>query len=577
MKLIEALTLLQTAQPEDAAFPVALICGFTPRPLLTFLAAHLQMQLPGRRIEVREGLFGDLIGNLERYLREPCGTAALILEWADMDSRLGWREHGGWGRARVGDICAVAGRMLDIVRDRLAGASEAGVIAVALPTVPAAPVEPSPGWLYGELQSRLDELAASFAGRLSSFSHLRFVNPFRLATLSPLQQRLDVKTSAQAGFPYRLPHADVLASLLARALLPPAPLKGIITDLDDTLWAGILGEAGLEGVAWDLSHHAAHHGAYQQMLQSLADSGVLVAVASKNDPALARSALQRPDLLLRADSVFPVDVHWGPKSQSVARILKTWNISADSVVFVDDSALELAEVQTAHPAIQCRLFGGDPNQVAELIGELADLLGKPSETKEDSLRLSSLRASAELADASGGIESLEQVLAGADGVLTIKPLSDPPDSRALELVNKTNQFNLNGRRFQEADWLRYLRSPGHLVWMASYADRFGPLGKICVLAGRLLSGGVLHVDTWVLSCRAFGRRIEYAMPGFLFARHSLSRIHFHFVPTERNGPIQDVLRTLTAAPPAGEAVAGELVLDAADFEQRSLPWFVRIE
>jgi FkbH-like protein len=571
MKLIEALSLLQKAGPEDSLFPVALICGFTSQPLLTFLAAHLQSRLPGRRVDVREGRFGDLIGNLERYLREPCGTAAVVLEWADLDSRLGWRQHGGWGRARINDICDVAGGKLDVIRDLLAGASGSGIIAVALPSLPAAPVVPVPGWQYGVLESRLDALAASFAARLSSIPHLRLVSPSRLAALSAPHQRLDVRTSAQAGFPYQLPHTDVLASLLAEVLHPPAPLKGIITDLDNTLWAGILGEVGIDGVAWDLEHHAAHHGAYQQMLQSLADSGVLIAVASKNDPALVRSALGRPDLLLRFDSVFPVDVHWGPKSQSVARILKAWNIAADSVIFIDDSALELAEVQNAHPAIHCRSFGDDPNQVAVLVAELADLCGKPSDSKEDSLRLNSLRAGAELAAATGGVESLEQVLAGAEGVLTVVPLSDPPDPRALELVNKTNQFNLNGQRFNEADWLRYLRSPDHFVWMASYADRFGPLGKICVLAGRL-TGGVLHVDTWVLSCRAFGRRIEYAMLGSLLERHSLSRIHFHFAATERNGPIQDLFRDLTGAPPAEE-----IVVDAAGFEQRRLPWFMRVE
>ena len=571
MKLIEALAVLQKAGPEDSPFPVALICGFTAQPLLTFLAAHLQSRLPGRRVEAREGRFGDLIGNLERYLREPCGAAAVVLDWADLDSRLGWRQHGGWGRALVPDIGNVVARKLDLIRDLLMGASGAGIIAVALPSVPPAPVEPVPGWQYGELESRLDEMVGSFAARLSPVPHLRLVNPSRLAALSAAHQRLDVRTLLQAGFPYRLPHTDALAGLLAELLHPPAPLKGIVTDLDNTLWAGILGEAGIDGVAWDLDHHAAHHGAYQQMLQSLADSGVLVAVASKNDPALVRSALARPDLLLRAGSVFPVDVHWGPKSQSVARILQAWNIAADSVLFIDDSALELAEVQNAYPAIHCRSFGDDPSQVAALVAELADLFGKPSDSKEDSLRLDSLRAGAELAAATAGAESLEQVLAGAEGVLTIVSLSNPPDPRALELVNKTNQFNLNGRRIGEADWLRYLGSPGHLAWMASYADRFGPLGKICVLAGRL-TGGVLDVDTWVLSCRAFGRRIEYAMLGALFERHSLARIRFHFAATERNGPLQDLLRDLTGAPPAGE-----IVLDAAGFEARRLAWFLRVE
>jgi FkbH-like protein len=572
MKLVEALSLLQTADPADLPLPVALICGFTSQPLLTFLAAHMRLRVPGRRIEVLEGRFGDLTGNLERYLSAPCGFAAMVLEWADLDSRLGWRQHGGWGRARINDITAVVERQLGIIQGLLAGAAQSGIVAVALPSVEAAPVEPVAGWQYGQLQSRLDALAASFAANLSALPHVRLVSPSRLAALSSLHQRLNVKTWNQAGFPYQLPHADALASLLALLLQPPSPRKGIITDLDNTLWAGILGEVGVDGVAWDLDHHAAQYGAYQQMLQSLADSGALVAVASKNDPRLVQAAFERTDILLRADSVFPVDCHWGPKSDSVTRILQAWNISGDSVVFIDDSALELAEVHNAHPGLECLPFETEPNQVAALVRRLADLFGKASDSAEDSLRLQSLRAGAELRGGAGGKVSLEQVLASAAGVLTIVSVSDPPNPRALELVNKTNQFNLNGRRFTEAEWFNRLRSPEYFVWMASYTDRFGPLGNISVLAGHISEDGDLDLDTWVLSCRAFGRRIEYAMLGALFERLRIQRIGFRFEATERNGPLQELLNTVTGAPP----VSGSL-LGAVDFDQRKLPWYMRIE
>jgi FkbH-like protein len=568
MRLIEALSLLQRVNPADPCFPVALICGFTPQPLGNFLAAHLQSRLPGRRVEVRGGLFGDLVGNLERYVREPCGPAAVVLEWADLDSRLGWRRHGGWGRARVAEICAVVEEQLQIIQGLLSGAW-AGAVTVALPSIPAAPVEPTPGWLYGELQSRLDATAASFASRLSA-AHVRLVNPARLAALSPLHQRLDVKTSNQAGFPYHLAHADALASLLAQLLYAPAPLKGIITDLDETLWAGILGEVGVSGVAWDLDHHAAHHGVFQQMLQSLADSGVLVAVASKNDPMLVHSALERPDMLLRADSIFPVEAHWKPKSESVAQILRAWNVSADSVLFIDDSAMELAEVHNAHVDLKCRQFvGSDPNQIAALITELADLFGKPLDSAEDSLRLTSLRAGAERQSEIDGTESLEKVLSGAGGLLKISLVGDRPDPRALELVNKTNQFNLNGGRINEAEWLQCVRAPGHIVWIAAYEDRFGPLGKISVLVGRFKEKGVLELDTWVLSCRAFGRRIEYALLAALFQQYSLHQIHFRFEATARNGPLQEFLSSLIEMAPGSRAI-----LDFTDFEQRKLSWYL---
>ena len=207
-----------------------------------------------------------------------------------------------------------------------------------------------------------------------------------------------------------------------------------------------------------------------------------------------------------------------------------------------------------------------------LFSELADLFGKPFDSAEDSLRLKSLRSGAELQNGIGDGESLDQVLASAEGVLTILPVGDPPDPRALDLVNKTNQFNLNGRRFNEAEWLQYLRTPGHAVWMASYSDRFGPLGKISVLAGHLTGDGELTLDTWVLSCRAFGRRIEFAILSSFFERHALRRINLRFVSTERNGPFAELLTTVTGAAPA-EGTS----LEASDYGQRKPLWHMRIE
>ncbi len=572
MKLIEALNSLKKVDRSLPVFPVALICGFTAKPLDTFLAAHLQDRLPDHRVEVRTGRFGDLLGNLTRYLQKPSGTAAVVLEWADLDSRLGWREHGGWGRARVADICSNVERQLKLLEQALVDAASAGIFAITLPSVSAAPVEPVPGPLYSGLQAQLDTLASSFAARLSAHHHLRLLNPARLVAMSPTDQRLDVRTMCRAGFPYQLSHADALAQLLAQVLKPSAPLKGIITDLDETLWTGIVGEVGPDNVAWDLEHESAHHGAYQQMLQSLADSGVLVAIASKNDPAVVDAAMNRSDILLRRDSVFPIEVHWSPKSESVGRILKAWNIAADSVVFIDDSKLELAEVTNAHPSIQCRLFESDPNQTAALLSELADLFGKPFDSKEDSLRLKSLRSEAELRSEIDGAGSLEAVLSGANGVLTIAPVSMPPDPRALELINKTNQFNLNGQRISDAEWTQYLQKPSHLAWIASYQDRFGTLGKISVLAGHCNERGELEINTWVLSCRAFARRIEYAMLNSLFESTSISCIKFNFKKTERNGPVQELLHQLT-----GQAAGEENSLAANEFSKRKLPWYMSVE
>ena len=138
---------------------------------------------------------------------------------------------------------------------------------------------------------------------------------------------------------------------------------------------------------------------------------------------------------------------------------------------------------------------------------------------------------------------MDSFLAEADGKLLFDWRVDPADARALELVNKTNQFNLNGRRYTEGEWRAMLCRAGAFRIVASYEDRFGRLGKIAVAAG-LAAGGEARVETWVMSCRAFSRRIEHHLLDRLFSRLAVSRIAVEYRPTERNGPLRDFLAPL---------------------------------
>src|SRR5579863_335530 len=132
-------------------------------------------------------------------------------------------------------------------------------------------------------------------------------------------------------------------------------------------------------------------------------------------------------------------------------------------------------------------------------------------------------------------------LAQANAKMTIE--FDPPaeDLRVLELVNKTNQFNLNGRRFTELEWRKQITDPpGAFVMAVSYRDRFGPPGKIAVIRGRIC-GAAVEVDTWVMSCRALSRSIEHRCLGILFERFSAEEIQLHFAATARNAPFGEML------------------------------------
>ena len=554
MKLAEALKIIQAAPPDAPPLAIALLCGFAPLHLQTFLRAELCKLFPGRSPRIDTGLYGDLIGNLQRV--EGVGTAAALIEWADLDPRLGLRRLGGWEPSQLPDILDEVSRSCERLQEGIAKLAESVPLVLCFPTLPLPPVSFPPLARASEFSLELRSRVAAASAAASRLSAVRIVDPQRIDALS-LSRRLDVNGELFAGFPYTLPHASVVAELLAGLIRNPSPMKGLITDLDDTLWRGILGEVGVEGISWDLDHHSQMHGLYQQLLHSLAASGTLIAVASKNEPSLVEQAFTVRDLSLRQSDIFPFEVHWQPKSESVARILHTWNILADDVVFVDDSPMELAEVKAAHPGVECLQFSRDNPQAAyELLEKLRDLFGKDRISSEDSLRVQSLRNNAALQrdmeqspDASSG-----EFLSRLGGKLTLSLQKEPLDRRALELVNKTNQFNLNGRRFQETEWQDWLKSENTFVVAASYQDKYGPLGKIAVLAGDLAgsnsSGKRFQIRTWVMSCRAFSRLIEYECLRWLFSKLDVGEMEFDFIETERNAPMRAFLRRI-CNPPAG--------------------------
>ena len=572
MKLIEALEILRAAPKGDApSSKFFLASGFTPLHLTTFLAAHLQQRLSAQSVRIETGLFGDLAACLEGLETGGLTGVAVAMEWPDLDPRLGARRLGGRsGDAR--ELLESSCTSLARLEKRLAGMAGTLPVAISLPSLPLLPLSPVPGWQASPLELGLRASLAGFAERLAQ-AGARVVSAERLAQSSPATDRADLQSDLVAAFPYTRSHASQLGWLLAQILAPPAPLKGLITDLDGTLWSGILGEDGVAGVVWDLDHHAQRHGLYQQLLRNLADCGVLIAAATKNDAGLVAEVLARPDLLLPADRLYPVEAHWGPKSASVARILQAWNVGSESVAFIDDSAMERAEVAAVYPGLVCLAF--PERDDASLIGFLErvrDLFGKPRVLDEDGLRRDSLRSARVVREAAGdSAQASNRFLEQAEAHLELRFAPDPSDARALELVNKTNQFNLNGRRFSEATWREALARPGAFLLTAAYADKYGPLGKIAVMAGRRDENGV-QVDVFVLSCRAFSRRIEHRCLERLFARFDAQQIAFDFAPTPRNGPVRDFLAALLGRAPESPAR-----LRLEDFAARCPPLHHEVE
>jgi FkbH-like protein len=560
MRVTDALKILHGAPKEGKPFEVTLACGFTPLHLQTFLAAHLQEALPDRSVTVSTGLYGDLARTIEATAECDVNNLAIAVEWMDLDLRLGYRASVVWDSNTLPDVLSCVRKALERLTSLIAAVPSGTKIAISTPTLPLSPLFHNSSWQMSESETVLAVVVAEFAAQMASLG-IPIVNSMNLAEESAPGLRYDLKSDLLLGLPYTPGHADKLALALSRLLCPRSPKKGIITDLDDTLWSGLVGEVGQEGIHWDLDSHSGLHALYQSLLASLAEQGILIGVASKNDSVVVEKAFERSDLLLRKERVFPMEVHWQAKSASVKRILRAWNVSADAVVFVDDSPMELAEVAAAHPGIECVQYPGKDYAAGRvMLRHLRDLFGKQKLSSEDSFRLDTVRQSVKFQEAAGG-SNPERFLQEAKATVHFDFQNSKEDSRPLELVNKTNQFNLNGTRYTESDWAFELSRPNVHLIVTSYEDRFGRLGKIAVIMG-ILEDSALSIRTWVMSCRAFSRRIEYLCLKTCFERYGVREIDFDFKATDKNGPLQEFLAHLL-----GQRASEKVRLTRERFEQ----------
>lgn len=536
MTLREAL--LAAGRPSTgAAFPLFLCCGCEPLHLTTFLKAHVRGRITpaGRGVNVGTGRFGDLAGNIERALAaEGSAPLVVVVDWPDLDPRLGLREANRPGVTDETSILDEVTARLARLKALLTSAAVDRRVALALP---AGPVPPWMLGLPGQATAfvlRLRESAASLASACAAAGVC--------VADSISGDAYDFRSYLNTGFPYPVSYADALAGQLASLLFPASPKKGLVTDLDNTLWMGIVGDDGPDNVHWSIDRHSRAHGIYQQFLGGLSAQGVLIGVASKNDSGPVAEALARPDLLLDPQALFPIVANWGVKSASLRRIAETWNIGLDAIVFVDDNPLELAEVRQELPEVECVHFPSDATALLETLRSLALRFGRESTNQEDRLRAASLRAGSELASLAAQTNP-ETLLSGLQGRLSFDFQRESFDPRVLELLNKTNQFNLNGRRWEESEFRHFLAGPDSVLCVVQYEDRFGPLGKIAVAAGRRV-GGTLQAESWVMSCRAFSRRIEFATLRALFDEGGVDTILFEWTATPRNGPAREALELL---------------------------------
>jgi FkbH-like protein len=318
--------------------------------------------------------------------------------------------------------------------------------------------------------------------------------------------------------------------------------KCLVVDLDNTLWGGILGEEGLQGIQLGPDYPGSAYLELQRAIRGLRQRGVILAVASKNNPADVDEVFAtHPHMVLRREDFSILQVGWNPKSQSLAEIAAHLNIALDHIVFMDDNPAEGDEVAHALPGVTVVTLPPRPEAFARTLLE-PGYFDSLSVSSEDLRRTELYEQRDQAEDLRAHSASIEDFYRRLDMEVTFTPVHDVSLARAAQLTQKTNQFNVRTIRYTEADLLERRADPAWLVTTVQVRDRFGDNGIVGFMMARAV-GDELEIDTLLLSCRVIGRTVETAMLAHLSeeaALRGLPRLRGRIITTAKNAPVQDL-------------------------------------
>ncbi len=332
----------------------------------------------------------------------------------------------------------------------------------------------------------------------------------------------------------------IYAHNLIRSLsvLYRAPRKILCTDLDNTLWGGVLGEEGPEGIATGSAFPGNCYLEYQKYLRQLSSRGILLAIVSKNNEADVREAFQlrAADLALTLDNFVGLKISWDEKAKAIRELAEELSLGLDSFVFVDDNPVECEAIRQQLPEVAVVSAPvEEPWRLVELLSQQS-FFDTAVVTDDDLNRVNEYKAQAQRAQLESSASNRDEFLASLEIVCTFQSALQAPLARAVQLLAKTNQFNVTTRR-RSASEIEDFAANGQ-AWVIRVRDRFGDAGVVGLALARN-QGDACHIDSFLLSCRVIGRGIETALLAFIAEnaqRTGATRIVGEFIPTKKNAP-----------------------------------------
>lgn len=314
--------------------------------------------------------------------------------------------------------------------------------------------------------------------------------------------------------------------------------KCLVLDLDNTLWFGILGEDGVEGISFDGDYPGKAFAHWQEGLKQLKESGIILALCSKNNEADVQELWnKRTEIILKEEDFVAKRINWQDKATNIQSIAKELNVGLDSIVFIDDNPTERELVRQLLPMVEVPEWSSNPYDLPILYKDLIENYFKVySITEEDKNKTEQYHQNALRQQQQSQFTSFEDFVRSLNIELTIQPVNEVTLKRVAQMTQKTNQFNLTTKRYTEDDIQRLLVRDAR-IYTLSVADKFGDNGITgCIIL--LPNEKGWGIDTLLLSCRILGKGIEYA-----YVKHVLSFlpnksiVFAEYYPTEKNAQV----------------------------------------
>ncbi|MBN1675430.1 MAG: HAD-IIIC family phosphatase [Kiritimatiellae bacterium] len=529
---------LQEAGPPADALPcrVAILADFTVQPLVACLGVEALKD--GLALDVWAGDFGQVESVLTRadhalhahrpelvfVLLDPClrfenwavcaadETAQVVQDW-------------------VGPFLECIGRFLETYRGPLVcsnlvdpAGSPLGILA------------PERDAFRRGIRAANDRLEA--AARATDRLHLLDLR--RVVGAVGTDAAFDPRMRVVARMPYTHTASLAIAREMCRFLRASRGLtrKCLVLDLDNTLWGGVVGEDGPDGIQLGDEAPGLAYKQFQRVLKAYKETGVLLALCSRNNLADVEPVLaSHREMILRPPDFAAVRINWNSKADNLRELAADLNIGLESMVFVDDEVRERELVRQALPEVAVLDLPPDPALYAQALLE-HHAFDKLALTAEDKRRTALYREEKARADAQQSAGSFEAYLHSLRIRATVRAVDDADFPRVHQLVGKTNQFNLTTIRYPEAELRRMLSNPAARVYALRVQDRFGDSGLTGVAVLKF-EADTCVIETLLLSCRILGRTIETAFLAFLAARaaeRGAARLLGRFRPTPKNRP-----------------------------------------